>query len=244
MASLPGTVNNHMATNPVNDLTDGFSSLFLAAAEAAAQRIRELGWPLTRPVAQTSIRRDRQNPAAWSSSRLEMQQNILTHPATPLHELAPLLTPAAAAAASDCVSMLAGTAGAKLPFWSPFEGRGWLLTRSGSETEWPPADYASDASDWTARHLVLPALYEHLAALPSLDAAVAEDGRRFAVDILRVARAEQLAYRVTAPLGGLDIRAASGTTLTSDEGTVRRLSDTERGSLLKDWGIGSAEPAP
>jgi hypothetical protein len=28
--------------------------------------------------------------------------------------------------------------------------------------------------------------------------------------------------------------------LTSDEGVIRRLSDAERASLLKDWGVGSA----
>lgn len=229
-----------MTANPDDDLAGRLASLFLAAAEAAAQRVRQLGLPLTRPVAQMSIRRDRRNPAAWSSQEREVEQNILAHAGTPLHELAPLLAPAAAAAASESASMLVDTVGANLPFWSPFEGRGWLLTRSASETERPSADYATDPADWTARHLVLPALYEHLAALPSLDAVVADDGRRFAVDVLRVAMADHLAYRVRAPLGGLDIRGPSGTTLTGDEGTVRRLSGIERGSLLKDWGVGSA----
>lgn len=228
-----------MTANPDDDLADRLSSLFLAAAEDAGQRVRELGWPLTRPTAQTWIRRDRRNPAAWSSRAREVQQNILAHPGTPVHELAPLLTPAAAAAAADCASTLVDTAGANLPFWSPFEGRGWLLTGSTSDTERPSADYATDPVEWTARNLVLPALYEHLAALPSLNAVVADDGRRFAADVLRVATADHLAYRVTAPLGGLDIRGPSGTTLTSDEGTIRRLSGAERGSLLKDWGVGS-----
>jgi hypothetical protein len=229
-----------MTVNSDGDLADRLSSLFLAAAEDAARRVHELGWPLTRPVAQTSIRRDRRNPAAWSSQTREVQQNILAHPATPLHEFAPLLTPAAATAVSECASTLVDTASANLPFWSPFEGRGWLLTGSASDTELPSTDYATDPVDWTARYLVLPALYEHLTALPSLDAAVADDGQRFAADVLRVAMADHLAYRVTAPLGGLDIRGPSGTTLTSDEGTIRRLSGTERGSLLKDWGVGSA----
>src|ERR1700733_7571286 len=98
-------------TNPYGDVADKLSSLFPAAARDAAQRIRELDWPLTRPVSQTLIRRDRQNPAAWSSSTREVQQNILVHPDTPLYRLAPLLTPAAAAAASDCASMLVETAG-------------------------------------------------------------------------------------------------------------------------------------
>lgn len=71
--------------------------------------------------------------------------------------------------------------------------------RNASDAEWPSADYVSDPGDWTARHLVLPALYEHLAALPSLDRAVAEDGQHFAEDVLRVARADLLAYQVTAP---------------------------------------------
>src|ERR1022692_235856 len=228
-----------MPTNPSDDLAGELSSLFLAAAEAAAQRVRELGWPLRRPATHTSIRRDRRDPGAWSSSTREVGQTVLAPPTPPLHRLAPLLTPAAAAAASACASTLVDTAGSNLPFWSPFEGRGWLLTRGASD-EVVPADYAADAGDWTARHLVLPALYERLAALPSLDTAVTEDGRRFAADVMRVATADRLVYRVTAPLGGLDIRGPSGTTLTSDEGTVRRLSDTERGSLFKDWGVGSA----
>ena len=90
---------------------------------------------------------------------------------------------------------------------------------------------------------MLPALFEHLTALPSLDAAVAGDGRRFAADVLRVATADRLAYRVTAPLGGLDIRGPSDATLTTDGVTVRRLSDTERGILLEDGGVGSAGAA-
>jgi hypothetical protein len=213
-----------MTANPDDDLAGSLCSLFLAAAEAAAQRVRQLGWPLTRPVTQTSIRRDRRNPAAWSSQEREVEQSISAHPGTPLHQLAPLLTPEAAVAASDCASTLVATAGANLPFWSSFEGRGWLLTGSASGTERPSADYSTDPTDWTARHLLLPALYEQLAALPSLDAVVANDGRRFATDVLRVATADHLAYRVTAPLGGLDIRGPSGTTLTSGEGTIRRLS--------------------
>jgi hypothetical protein len=103
-----------------------------------------------------------------------------------------------------------------------------------------PTRYATDAADWAARHLLLPALYEQLLARPSLDTTVSEDGRRFALDVLRVATDDQLRYRVTAPLGGLDVRGPAGTTLTSDEGVIRRLSDAERASLLKDWGVGSA----
>jgi hypothetical protein len=52
---------------------------------------------------------------------------------------------------------------------------------------------------------LLPALYEQLLARPSLDTTVSEDGRRFALDVLRVATDDQLRYRVTAPLGGLDV---------------------------------------
>jgi hypothetical protein len=55
---------------------------------------------------------------------------------------------------------------------------------------------------------VLPALYEHLTLLLSLDAAASEDGRRFASDVLRMARADHLAYRVTAPLGGTFSRSS------------------------------------
>lgn len=113
--------------NPYDDLADQLWSLLPVAAGDAAQRVRELDWPLTKPVSQTLIRRDRRNPAAWSSSTREVQHNILIHPDTPLHKLAPLLTPAVAAAASDCASMLVEIDGNNPPFWSPLEGRGWLL---------------------------------------------------------------------------------------------------------------------
>ena len=229
-----------MVTNTTGNLADSLSSLFLAAAEAGEERVLGLGLPLTRLVRQTSIKRDRQNPAAWSSSTREVQQNILAHQNTPLHQLAPLLTPAVAASALECASNLVEAVGTNLPFWSPFEGRGWLLTRSASDAERPPADYATDTADWTARHLLLPALYQHLVALPSLGMASAEEGRSFASDVLRVAMAGDLTYRLTVPLGGLDIRGPSGIILTSGRTSIRRLNGDERGNLLKDWGIGSA----
>lgn len=232
--------NIEVVTNSSENPADDLSSLFLGAAEAAGQRVRELGWPLMRSVIQTSIRRDRQNPAAWSSSTHEVQQNILAHSNTLLHQVAPLLTPAVAAAALECASSLVEAAGTNLPFWSPFEGRDWLLTRSASDAQPPVADYATDAADWTSRHLLLPALYEHLVALSSLDVAFAENGRGFAADVLRVAMADDLTYRVTVPLAGLDVRGQSGITLTSDGTSIRQLSGDERGNLLADWGIGSA----
>lgn len=123
-----------------------------------------------------------------------------------------------------------------MPFWAVFEGNGWLLIKSAADFHSPIPNYAADPTEWTTSRLLLPALYGHLAALPSLDAATTAAARTFASEVLQVARADNLVYRITVPIADVDIRGPASTVLGANGVTIRRLSPAEQGQLLMDWG--------
>lgn len=221
-------------------LNNDLASLFLTASEALVRRLAELGVPLTMPNVQASISRDKQDPSAWKSCNYEVQQNTLAHQGNALFNVMPLLTPEVSAMVARCAQELVADPESKLPFWSPFEGNGRLLISSPESS----ADYATDAADWTSRHLLLPALHSHLAALPSLDNVTPGDAQAFAEDVLRVAAANQLYYRVSVPIAGLDIAARSDPVSLGRDVIIRRLSEDEQGRIFRDWGIGSSISGP
>jgi hypothetical protein len=224
-----------MLTNDRNDMEDALASLFIAASTSILQRLRELDLPLTVPVVQTTIKRKKNNTNEISGSSYVSQKNILGN--VPLHQLAPLLTPNIIDSISRCASGLVEFAESNLPFWSPFESHGWILTTSMAEVVLPPVDYKTDDVGWTTRHLLLPALYAHLLALPNMDSANLETARHFAKEVLEVAVASDLSYLVTVPLSGLKIHALYITPPTDSNATIRQLTEDEQGSLSDEWGI-------
>jgi hypothetical protein len=220
----------------VMSIDDELVSLFLAASKTVAQHLASLGIPLTLPRTQTSVSRDRQNPDSWQSRNYEVQQNTLAHQGSALYSVIPLLPPEVSAIALQCAQSLVAVPESKLPFWSPFEGRGRLLATGPQD----PADYTSDAADWTLRHLLLSALHDHLVALPSLDNASVEAAEDFAQDVLRVVTADRLNYRITVPIAGLNLRAKSSSISLGRDILFRRLSEDEQGNVMQRWGIGSS----
>jgi hypothetical protein len=221
-------------------LSDDLASLFLMASQAVAQRLTESAMPLTLPRMQTSVTRNRRDPGGWQSRNHEVQQNILAHQGSGLHKMMPLLPSEVSAMVVQCAQELVVAPESRLPFWAPFEGNGRLLV-GGSED---PADYAANAADWTARHLVLPALLSHLAALPSLDSPTAEAANDFAQEVLAVAAADKLYYRIAVPIAGLDIPAKSDPVSLGRSTSLRRLSADEQGNIMREWGIGSSISGP
>src|SRR5579859_7587854 len=225
-------------TQNADTLAGDLVSLFLTAAKATTQRLQACQWPFTLPVVQTIIKRDRRNSGdAWKTDTSEVQQNILASEGVGLYRIAPLLSDTVIVSLQCCATELVNDAQSKLPFWSVFEGKGWMLIRGASDPPLPSTDYKGDAGDWTMRRVVLPALFKHLADLPSVAAATVDDAERFAADVLQVARDDQLLYRATVPLAGLDFKGPQNAILQSGNVTIRRLSPSERGTLVSDWGI-------
>jgi hypothetical protein len=197
--------------------------------------LREHSVPLTVSEAQVTIERDQADPGTWRSSQTLADQNILTSSRASLVQLAPLLSPDVVSAVLASASHIADSFRSNLPFFSPFEGNGWMLTTAATNHNAPSASFDNDAADWTARHLLLPALWEHLKALPGLRPVSSSTARSFASEVLMVAEANSLSYRLTMPLAG--IRVASRITSSQDQAALRRLTAQEQGALLTDWGL-------
>lgn len=215
-------------------MEDKLANLFLAVAGDAANRARSLGWPLTVPKKQLSVTREPDEPNAPSTFTSTVQRNILSPRADmPVYQLAPLLTNEVAASALEVATDFTHMTNARLPFFSPLGGGGGHLI-DGNQSA---VSYNEDAPRWTLHHLVLPALFEHLGALPNLQEPTPEAEHRFASEVLQVAMADNLTYRAVIPLAGLDMSVP--VLHITNQITVRRLSETEQGDISEEWGIGS-----
>lgn len=211
------------------------ASLFVATRNDTARRLRELGVPLTVSETLTSVERDPTDPSGWQSSRTIGHQNILASSRASLVESAPLLSREGAAAVLEAASHIAESFRENLPFFSPFEGNGWMLTMAATDRQASAASFDSDATDWTARHLLLPALWGYLKDLPGLRPVSRSAARSFAVVVLTVAGGTSLSYKLTIPLAG--VRVASRIVSPQGQAVVRKLTAQEQGALLTDWGI-------
>lgn len=224
-----------MTTDARTNLHEELASLFVAARNDTARRLRESGVPLTVSEAQVTIDRDSADPNAWQSTQTLADQNILASSRASLVPLAPLLSPDVVLAVLESASHIAESFRDNLPFFSPFEGNGWMLIAAATDHRGPSAEFNDDATGWTARHLLLPSLWEHLKDLPGLRPVSARAARSFASDVLTVAGANSLSYRITIPLAG--IRVASRVASPQGEAFLRRLTAQQQGALLTDWGI-------
>src|SRR5581483_8038988 len=218
-------------------------TLFLAAANSAAQRLPEVGIPLTVPVAKQTVKRERGN-LRWQSGSHQVQENILVNDSFALYRVAPLLDAEVIPLASQCASQLAEMSGAKLPFFAPIGStNGWMLVRSSSDMP-PFVEFAANPSNWTERHVLLPALLDHLKALPSLDTATRADSERFADEVISFTRSDELIYKTTVPLAGIAVAASRSDGFTAGNARLYPLSEDEQGELFEKWGIGNADLNP
>lgn len=218
-----------------NDLQDQLIALFLAARGDAAKRLRTLSIPLTAPETQVVVARNANDPNGWESSDTIVQRNVLARSDIPFFRLAPLLSRNTTSEILESASQIVNSFRDHLPFFSPFEGKGWILVTAASDRGASSSpDFEDNAAEWTARHLILPALWEHLAKLPSLKAVTKNAARSFASDVLAVAKADDMRYKLTIPLSGITAKSH----IVSPQGPVlRRLSPLEQGALFSDWSI-------
>lgn len=229
--------NAPMPSDAYTTLQNELAALLVAAGPDVARRLRGHSFPVAFVERQTIVTRDNSNPDAWSSSEIDVSKNALAHAGTPWHRLAPLLSNEVTAKVRDCTAHIVDLAESNLPFFSPFEGNGRMLIADPSDNDTTPANFEGDAIEWTARHLLLPALYEGLRRVPRLQRITDATARSFAADVLRVATANDIQYLVTIPIAGIKIAsrigAAGGTTV------FRHLTTAEQGDLVTDWGIAS-----
>lgn len=217
------------------DLHDKLTTLFLAARSDTARRLRALGIPLTVSETKTTVARNANDPNGWESSQATVQRNVLTRPGISFPQVAPLLSHNSASGVQELASQIVDTFRDHLPFFSPFEGNGWILTTAATDRGASSSPTFEDNEvEWTVRHLVLPALWEHLTKLPSLRSASKSAARLFASDVLEVVNAGDLCYRLTIPLTGITVASH----IISPQGsTLRRLTSQEQGALFSEWGI-------
>lgn len=219
-------------------------TLFLAAAATAARRLPQIGVPLTIPVTEQAVKRKRGNLGGWQSEWRQIQENILVNDNFALYRVAPLLDDREIALASQCAALLVEMPGAKLPFFAPIGStNGWMLVRGSSDMP-PSVDYDVDPAGWAERHVLLPALLEHLKVLPSLDAATAADGARFAAEVISFVLSDGLRYKTTVPLAGIAIAASRSEGFTADNARLYPLSEDDQGELVRKWGIGDPDLNP
>lgn len=213
--------------NANDELRRALIDLHSAASRAVMQRLDEAGVPLTVDVQGTII--ERVSPVQWSTARRTDAHNVLTvdHTALPY---APWLGDREMASVAECAAGLAELADAVLPFWAPFAGPVGRL----ANVELGGPQFEHDPAGWVARVVVLPALYHHLAALPSLDRADEASAAVFADEVLRVATAPDLRYLVSVPLSGVYLDGAD--TLTAGDVCIRRLSPAEQGAIFDERG--------
>jgi Apea-like HEPN len=227
-----------MPSDAYDTLHEELAALLVTTGPDVARRLRENSFPLAFAERQTIVTRDNNNPDAWGSSEIEVNKNALAHAGTPLYHLVPLLSSEMTAVVRDCAAHMLELTESKLPFFSPFEGNGRMLIASSRDNDTPASNFESNAVDWTTRHLLLPALYEHLRRVPRLQRITDADARSFAADVLQVATANDIQYLVTIPIAG--IRVGSRIEVADASAVFRRLTSTEQGDLLTEWGITSS----
>jgi hypothetical protein len=217
------------------DLQHKLVALFLAARSDAAKRLRTLNIPLTVPEAQVDVARNADDPNGWESSDTIVQRNALAKSDIPFFQLAPLLSRNTTSEVLGSASQIVNSFRDHLPFFSPFEGKSWILVTAASDRGASSSPkFEDNEAEWTARHLILPALWEHLAKLPSLKTASKSVARSFASDVLAVAKADDMRYKLTIPLSGITAKSH----IVSPQGPIlRRLSPQEQGRLFSDWSI-------
>jgi hypothetical protein len=209
--------------------------VYTATSRAVTRRLDQAGVPQTVDVERTII--ERESPARWSAVRRAEARNVLTLGHAALPE-SPWLGDQEMAPIRACAADLAEFAGAGLLYWVPFAGSVGPLVEVGLGGP----QFEADPAGWAARVVVLPALYHHLAALPSIDKADEASARAFADEVLMVATAPDLRYLVSVPLSGIYLDGAD--VMTAGDVCVRRLSPAEQGAIFDQRGGWLSLPVP
>ena len=231
--TLPYTTS--MPSELYNELQSNLASLLVRAGVDTARRLRELNYPLAVDERQILVTGREKDLNGWSSSEVIIKQSVLHRQSVPLYRVSPLLSPDSVSAARDCARRIVDLPESQLPFFSPFQGNAGYLISDSAEATYP--GYKSDPVEWTLRHLLLPALLENLAKSIKPQKISSATARNFAVEVLEVAMADDMKYRLTVPIAG--IKVASTVATADGKVAFRRLSPSEQGSLLTSWGLAS-----
>jgi hypothetical protein len=221
-------------------LRAALADLFLAARASAAQRLQEAGLYPTTEVERTIIERERNGPGSWgTATRREMRNTLAVLGPTTSHTTAPWLTAADVDQVRDCASRLLQVT-ATLPFWNPLGAAGSELIEKFEEHTTHPS-YADNPAEWIMRSILLPALWWHLRAMPSLEVRDDSTALVFADEILQVTLDEYLRYRVLVPLSGIVLPSSSSYIFAEGDISIRSLSDGEQGDWFMEYGHSSGQ---
>jgi len=213
-----------MRTASREELSSGLAHLFLDSCRVVAGRLQDVGLPSTIEVERTIL--ERHGPAGWRGAGRAETRNVLTAGALAFR-LALWLTEDEAGAIYRHSATIAKSASNTLPFFVLFAGQAWLIDSPAAGRLGVP-NYRQDPSGWVARFIVLPALQQHLVALPGVDHADESVAAAFAQEVLQVAHDDRLRSSVLVPLSGIDLDADPGV-LTEGDIRIRRLSNAEQG---------------
>ena len=189
-----------------------------------------MGWNLTVHSEEWYAVQGTKGPNSFSAGKREVERNVISDPHTWLGDAEPLLNDEVMALAERCAEQVANLPYVDIPFFSPFGVRSPLASELSCVRMSEPGE---QVQHWVLDHLIFPALLAHLRRLPSLrhrDRAA----RTFANDVLAVARAQELAYKVSVPLAGVSV-ANKGGRLWIDDAGIRSVTPVEGGEYARDY---------
>ncbi|MFM9570406.1 hypothetical protein ACKI1I_11640 [Streptomyces turgidiscabies] len=213
------------------------TTLFLDACKAATTKLAEAGVPLTFTQPRTHVIRSGES-YGWEIQRPTEEENILRLRGKAIEPAAPLLGNELVHNADECAaSLLALEGNTLLRNRIYFPHGAWPLSPllRGLES----ANRDEEPVRWAREVVLLPALLEHMQALPRLDQAEPQHAKWFANEVVRVATTEAASYRVSVPLAGIDIQTSGDAPLEWEDVTIRRLSAAEQGDHMEEWGTRS-----
>ena len=189
-----------------------------------------MGWNLTVRSEEWYSVRGPGDPNNFNAGKRGVERNVIADPHTSLADAVPLLDDDVMALAERCAEQVGNLPNADVPFFSPFGLRSPLVNESDRVSV---DDSGEEISQWVLDHLILPASLAHLRRLPSLRSRGDGTAKMFADDVLSVAQARDLAYRVGVPLAGLSVASKGGRIWIDDVG-IRSVTPVEAGEYVKD----------
>ncbi|MFE2704531.1 MULTISPECIES: hypothetical protein [Streptomyces] len=210
------------------------AALFLDSCKAATAKLTDAGVSLAFTQPRTHVVRSGENHD-WETQRRWAEGNILRLRGKMIEPAAPLLGNELVHNADECAAGLLALEGNTL-LLNPtfFPPGGWPLTRLVQGDEAAVRD--EEPVRWVREVVLLPALLEHMQALPQVDQAEPQHAKWFSNEVVRVATTETASYRVSVPLSGIDIQTLDGAPLQWENVTIRYLSDLEQGDHFDEVG--------
>ncbi|WP_455354649.1 hypothetical protein [Streptomyces sp. SYSU K217416] len=210
------------------------ATLFLDACKAATTKLTEARVSLTFTQPRTYVVRSEENHD-WEAQRHVEEGNILRIRGKTIEPAAPLLGNELVHNADECATSLLALEGNTLlvnpTFFPP---GGWPLTPLLQGDEAARRD--EEPVRWVREVVLLPALLEHMQALPQVDQAEPQHAKWFANEVVQVATTETASYRASVPLSGVDIQTPDGAPIQWENVIIRHLSDLEQGGHFDEVG--------